>query len=72
MVICFFMSKLQVLSFMYVPNCRRYPLTSKLTGFVINVSESCMFCPLTLTLSDFLVNMVMWDSCHFISLGIIL
>ncbi|MFS7966720.1 hypothetical protein Hanom_Chr09g00777071 [Helianthus anomalus] len=42
-------SKLQALSFMYVPNCRRCPLTLKLTDFVLNVSKSCMLCPLALT-----------------------
>ncbi|MFS7980497.1 hypothetical protein Hanom_Chr10g00940121 [Helianthus anomalus] len=44
---------------MYVPNCRRCHLTSKLTGFVLNVSKSCMLCPLALTQLDFLVK-----SCH--------
>ncbi|MFS7972521.1 hypothetical protein Hanom_Chr09g00845831 [Helianthus anomalus] len=42
-------SKLQVLSFIYVPNCRRCTLISKLTGFVLNVLKSCTLCPLTLT-----------------------
>ncbi|MFS8010628.1 hypothetical protein Hanom_Chr14g01299281 [Helianthus anomalus] len=49
----FLMSKLHILSFMYVPNSRRCPLTSKLTGFVLNVSKSCTLFPLTLTQSIF-------------------
>ncbi|MFS8023459.1 hypothetical protein Hanom_Chr16g01451701 [Helianthus anomalus] len=40
------MSKLQVLSFMFVPNFRRCPLPLKLTSFVLNVSKFCMLCPL--------------------------
>ncbi|MFS8005979.1 hypothetical protein Hanom_Chr13g01243821 [Helianthus anomalus] len=43
------LSKLQVLSFMFTPNCRRCPLSLKLTGFVLNVSKSCTMCPLSLT-----------------------
>ncbi|MFS7991239.1 hypothetical protein Hanom_Chr12g01068441 [Helianthus anomalus] len=39
-------SKLQVLSFMFVPNCRRCPLPLNLTSFVLNVSKSCSLCPL--------------------------
>ncbi|MFS7959428.1 hypothetical protein Hanom_Chr08g00691011 [Helianthus anomalus] len=42
-------SKLQVLSFMFTPNCRRCPLAQKLTSFVLYVSESCTVCPLSLT-----------------------
>ncbi|MFS7969826.1 hypothetical protein Hanom_Chr09g00813731 [Helianthus anomalus] len=33
--------KLQVLSFMFTPNCRRCPLAQKLTSYVLNVSKSC-------------------------------
>ncbi|MFS7987231.1 hypothetical protein Hanom_Chr11g01020021 [Helianthus anomalus] len=33
------MSKLQVLSFMYVPNCRRCPFFQKLTDGVLNLSK---------------------------------
>ncbi|MFS8015393.1 hypothetical protein Hanom_Chr15g01355881 [Helianthus anomalus] len=40
------MSKLQVLSFMYVSNCRRCPLSLKLMSFVLNVCKSCTLCPL--------------------------
>ncbi|MFS8015935.1 hypothetical protein Hanom_Chr15g01362551 [Helianthus anomalus] len=47
------MSKLQVLSFMFVPNHRRCPLPLNLTRFVLNVSKSCTLCPLALTQSDF-------------------
>ncbi|MFS7960118.1 hypothetical protein Hanom_Chr08g00699191 [Helianthus anomalus] len=46
-------SKLQVLSFMYVLNCRRCHLTLKLTAFVLNVSKCCMLCPLGQTHLDF-------------------
>ncbi|MFS7963960.1 hypothetical protein Hanom_Chr08g00744451 [Helianthus anomalus] len=45
-----------ILSFMFTSNCRRCPLAQKLTGFVLYVSKSCMFCPLSLTQSDFLVK----------------
>ncbi|MFS7966719.1 hypothetical protein Hanom_Chr09g00777061 [Helianthus anomalus] len=41
---------------MYVLNCKRCPLTLKLTGFVLNVSKSCMLCSLALTQLDFLVK----------------
>ncbi|MFS7920800.1 hypothetical protein Hanom_Chr03g00229121 [Helianthus anomalus] len=47
------MSKLQVLSFMFVPNYRRSPLPLILTSFVLNVSKSCTLCPLALIQSDF-------------------
>ncbi|MFS7990476.1 hypothetical protein Hanom_Chr11g01059291 [Helianthus anomalus] len=50
------MSKLQVLSFMFTPNCRRYPLSLKLTGFVLYVTKSCTLCPLGQTQLDFLVK----------------
>ncbi|MFS8015230.1 hypothetical protein Hanom_Chr15g01353901 [Helianthus anomalus] len=49
----FFLSKLQVLSFMFVSNCRRCPLPLNLTSFVLNVSKSCTLCPLALTQLDF-------------------
>ncbi|MFS7914865.1 hypothetical protein Hanom_Chr02g00158601 [Helianthus anomalus] len=42
----FLKSKLQVLSFMFTPNCWRCPLAQKLTSFVLNVSKSCTLCPL--------------------------
>ncbi|MFS7906093.1 hypothetical protein Hanom_Chr01g00055271 [Helianthus anomalus] len=50
------MSKLQVLSFMFGPNCRRRPLPLILMSFVLNVSKSCTLCSLALTQSDFLVK----------------
>ncbi|MFS8020248.1 hypothetical protein Hanom_Chr15g01413311 [Helianthus anomalus] len=34
---------------MFVSNCRRCPLPVNLTGFVLNVSKSCMLCPLVVT-----------------------
>ncbi|MFS8020896.1 hypothetical protein Hanom_Chr16g01421141 [Helianthus anomalus] len=49
-------SKLQVLSFMYVPNCRHCPLSLKLMSFVLNVCKSCTLCPLVQTQLDFLVK----------------
>ncbi|MFS8030380.1 hypothetical protein Hanom_Chr17g01533361 [Helianthus anomalus] len=52
-LVFFTLSKLQVLSFMYVPKCRRCPLTLKLTCFVLNVSKSCMLCLLGQTQLDF-------------------
>ncbi|MFS7976174.1 hypothetical protein Hanom_Chr10g00889341 [Helianthus anomalus] len=39
-------SKLQVLSFVFTPNCRRCLLAQKLTSFVLNVSKFCTLCPL--------------------------
>ncbi|MFS7913077.1 hypothetical protein Hanom_Chr02g00137461 [Helianthus anomalus] len=42
-------SKLQVLSFMFVTNYRRYPLPIKLMGFVLYVTKSCTLRPLALT-----------------------
>ncbi|MFS8006990.1 hypothetical protein Hanom_Chr14g01255691 [Helianthus anomalus] len=50
------MSKLQVLSFMFTPNCRRCPLAQKFTSFVFNVSKSCTLCPLSQTQLNFLVK----------------
>ncbi|MFS8030381.1 hypothetical protein Hanom_Chr17g01533371 [Helianthus anomalus] len=44
---------------MYVPNCRRCPVTSKLTGFVLNVSKSYTICPLGQTQLDFWLKLVM-------------
>ncbi|MFS7959470.1 hypothetical protein Hanom_Chr08g00691461 [Helianthus anomalus] len=44
-----FKSKLQVLSFMFVPNYRLCPLPLKLMSFVLNVSKLCTLCPLALT-----------------------
>ncbi|MFS7960434.1 putative protein kinase RLK-Pelle-DLSV family [Helianthus anomalus] len=40
------MSKLQVLSFIFVPNFRRCHLPSKLTSFRLNVEKSYTLCPL--------------------------
>ncbi|MFS8025563.1 hypothetical protein Hanom_Chr16g01476551 [Helianthus anomalus] len=50
------MSKLQVLCFMFVPNCKKCPLSFNLTSFVLNVSKSCTLYPLALTLSDIFVK----------------
>ncbi|MFS8014681.1 hypothetical protein Hanom_Chr15g01347351 [Helianthus anomalus] len=52
------MSKLQVLSFMFmfVPNCRRCHLPLNLMSFVLNISKSCTLCYLALTQSDFFVK----------------
>ncbi|MFS7990710.1 hypothetical protein Hanom_Chr11g01062121 [Helianthus anomalus] len=54
------MSKLQVLSFMFIPNYimfipnyRQCPSPLNLTTFVLNVSKYCTLCPLALTQSDF-------------------
>ncbi|MFS7993575.1 hypothetical protein Hanom_Chr12g01095741 [Helianthus anomalus] len=49
-------SKLQVLSCMFTPNCRRCPLAQKLTSYVLNVSKSCTLYPLALTQLIFLVK----------------
>ncbi|MFS7953329.1 putative GDP dissociation inhibitor, FAD/NAD(P)-binding domain superfamily [Helianthus anomalus] len=48
--------KLQVLSFMFVPNCRWCPLRLNLTSFVSNITKSCTLGPLALTQSKFLVK----------------
>ncbi|MFS7955061.1 hypothetical protein Hanom_Chr07g00638131 [Helianthus anomalus] len=48
--------KLQVLSFMFTPNCRRCSLAQKFTGGVLNLSKSCTLCPLGQTQLDFLVK----------------
>ncbi|MFS7913462.1 hypothetical protein Hanom_Chr02g00142071 [Helianthus anomalus] len=50
------MSKLQVLSFMFTPNCRLCPLAQKLTSFVLYVSKYCTFCPMSLTQLAFSVK----------------
>ncbi|MFS7914312.1 hypothetical protein Hanom_Chr02g00151911 [Helianthus anomalus] len=42
-------SELQVLSFIYIPFCKRCPLSLKLTSFVLFVLKCCMVCPLRLT-----------------------
>ncbi|MFS8030996.1 hypothetical protein Hanom_Chr17g01540551 [Helianthus anomalus] len=44
---------------MFTPNCRRCPLLLKLMNFVLNVSKSCMVCPLSLTQIIFWLNLVM-------------
>ncbi|MFS7895194.1 putative GDP dissociation inhibitor [Helianthus anomalus] len=49
-------SKLQVLSFIFVPNCRWCPLRLNLTSFVSNITKSCTLGPLALTQSKFLVK----------------
>ncbi|MFS8014810.1 hypothetical protein Hanom_Chr15g01348871 [Helianthus anomalus] len=49
----FFLSKLQVLSFMFTSNFRRCPLAQKLTSGVLYLSKSCTFCPLDQTQLDF-------------------
>ncbi|MFS7963650.1 hypothetical protein Hanom_Chr08g00740861 [Helianthus anomalus] len=52
----FNLSKLQVLSFMFTSNFRRYPFGQKFTGGVLYLSKSCTFCPLGQTHLDFLVK----------------
>ncbi|MFS8011242.1 hypothetical protein Hanom_Chr14g01306651 [Helianthus anomalus] len=41
---------------MFVPNFRRSPLPLKLMNFVLNVSKSCMLCPLGQTQLIFFVK----------------
>ncbi|MFS7969730.1 hypothetical protein Hanom_Chr09g00812601 [Helianthus anomalus] len=41
---------------MYVQNCRRCPLSLKLTSFVLNVCKSCTLCPLRQTQLIFFVK----------------
>ncbi|MFS7996463.1 hypothetical protein Hanom_Chr12g01130291 [Helianthus anomalus] len=53
------MSKLQVLSFVFTSNCRRCPFGQKLTGDILNLLKSCMFCSLGQTWLEILVK-----SCH--------
>ncbi|MFS7938005.1 hypothetical protein Hanom_Chr05g00434461 [Helianthus anomalus] len=53
------MSKLQVLSFIYIPFCTRCPLAQNFTSYVLNVSKSCTVCPLSLTqLKFFWLSMI--------------
>ncbi|MFS7960964.1 hypothetical protein Hanom_Chr08g00709241 [Helianthus anomalus] len=52
------MSKLQVLSFMFVPNFRRCPLPLNFMSFVLNVSKSCTLCPLRQTQLSFLLKLI--------------
>ncbi|KAJ0533910.1 hypothetical protein HanIR_Chr09g0413831 [Helianthus annuus] len=52
----FFQSRLQVLSFMFVPNFRRCPLPLNLMSFVLNISKSYTLCPLGLTWLVFYVK----------------
>ncbi|MFS7966113.1 hypothetical protein Hanom_Chr09g00770061 [Helianthus anomalus] len=42
--------------FMFVPNCRRYPLLLNLTSFVLNVLKSCTLRPLAPTKLFFFVR----------------
>ncbi|MFS8021403.1 hypothetical protein Hanom_Chr16g01427001 [Helianthus anomalus] len=49
-------SELQILSFIYIPNCNRCPLPLKLMTFVLSVLKSYMFCPLNLTQLIFMVK----------------
>ncbi|MFS7955571.1 hypothetical protein Hanom_Chr07g00644211 [Helianthus anomalus] len=44
---------------MYIENCKWCLLPLNLTSFVLNVSKSCTLCPLALTQSNFLLNIVM-------------
>ncbi|MFS7994430.1 hypothetical protein Hanom_Chr12g01105991 [Helianthus anomalus] len=48
---------------MFVPNCRRCPLSLIMTSFVLNVSKSCMVCPLSLTQLHFSVRLRFF--CNF-------
>ncbi|KAJ0521668.1 hypothetical protein HanRHA438_Chr10g0451591 [Helianthus annuus] len=50
------LSKLQVLSFMFVSDFRRCPLPLKLMSFVLNVLKSYTLCPLAITLLVLLVK----------------
>ncbi|MFS7899068.1 hypothetical protein Hanom_Chr00s043008g01775351 [Helianthus anomalus] len=58
----YLLSKLQVLSFMFVSNFRRCSLPLKLTSFVLYVWKSCTLCLLALTQSDFFVKYGMWHA----------
>ncbi|MFS7965727.1 hypothetical protein Hanom_Chr09g00765581 [Helianthus anomalus] len=49
-------SELQILSFIFIPICRRCPLCLNLTSFVLNVLKSYTFYPLDLTQLIFLVK----------------
>ncbi|MFS7952206.1 hypothetical protein Hanom_Chr07g00604261 [Helianthus anomalus] len=50
------MSKLQVLSFMFISKFKRCPFLLKLTSFVLYVSKPCMLRPLILTKFNFSVK----------------
>ncbi|MFS7939192.1 hypothetical protein Hanom_Chr05g00448811 [Helianthus anomalus] len=52
----YFLSKLQVLSFICTPFFKQCPLAQNLTSYVLNVSKSCTICPLCLTYLIFLVK----------------
>ncbi|MFS7979103.1 hypothetical protein Hanom_Chr17g01587541 [Helianthus anomalus] len=49
-------SKLQVLSFIFVSNCRPCPFPLNLMSFVLNVTKFCTSYPLDQTKLDFLVK----------------
>ncbi|MFS7949485.1 hypothetical protein Hanom_Chr06g00572101 [Helianthus anomalus] len=49
---------------MFTPKCRRCLFGQKFTGGVLNLSKSCMLCPLGQTQLEFLVKS--GYSCHFI------
>ncbi|MFS7899209.1 hypothetical protein Hanom_Chr00s048268g01778351 [Helianthus anomalus] len=62
--------KLQVLSFMFTPNCRRCLFFSKVSGGVLNLPKSYVLCHLGQTQLDFLVKSdhvlcTLGYSCHF-------
>ncbi|MFS8024075.1 hypothetical protein Hanom_Chr16g01458981 [Helianthus anomalus] len=48
--------ELQILSFIFIPYCKRCPLSLKLISFVLNVSKYCTLCPLALTQLDIIVK----------------
>ncbi|MFS7975737.1 hypothetical protein Hanom_Chr10g00884241 [Helianthus anomalus] len=50
------MEKLHVLSFIFIPFCRRCPFQRMLTGFALYKEFCYTFCPLTLTQLDFCVK----------------
>ncbi|MFS7994083.1 hypothetical protein Hanom_Chr12g01101691 [Helianthus anomalus] len=61
---------------MFVPNCRRCPLSLNLKSFVLNVSKSCTLCPLDLTQSDSFIKYshvpcTQGYSCHFTLQGLL-
>ncbi|MFS8009375.1 hypothetical protein Hanom_Chr14g01283981 [Helianthus anomalus] len=41
-------NELQILSFIYIPNFRRCPLSLKLTSFYLLFQKSCTVCPFAL------------------------
>ncbi|MFS7957962.1 hypothetical protein Hanom_Chr07g00672681 [Helianthus anomalus] len=53
---------------MYVPNCRRCHLTSKLTDFILNVSKYCTLCPLGQTQLEFFVKVGHVYFCRLLGL----